>query len=185
MYVSAGIRSEVAKPVGHFPSDLTWSFNRWRCSSCCGVFVNLPRHPCPGKSCVFKDILHKDRGHRLWAACAADGLILLYCKVCGCSSSSKGVGLVKNCPGRVQGTYGTSAGLARIRRGLHPWRPISIGKPWPVQISVPRSLPCAQPSASSTSMPRSSPHALSLEPARSRQVLSFDDDSDSQGDDVT
>ena len=147
----------VKRPIGHFPSDLTWSFNRWHCSVCCGSFATLPRHQCPGESRVFKEVLSKHRGHRLWSASVNDGTTLLYCRLCGCSSSSKGAGLLKDCQGCAQGKYDTATGLKRLQKGRHPWKPVRISKPWPVQLQIPTPAPCAPLSASGASMPICSP----------------------------
>ena len=180
-----------AKPVGHFPSDLTWSFGRWRCPVWCGSFSKLPRHPCPRESKVLKEVLGTQRGHRLWAACVVDGTPLLYCKLCGCSSSSKGVGLLKYCQGRAPGTYGTSAGLKRIHKGFHPWKPLRICKPWPVHIQTPLPMPCVpldEAVGPSASMPRSMPHTRLRHGIRDeivpRHAAVAVDDSDSQDDDA-
>ena len=79
-------------------------------------------------------IVEIDRGHRLWAASVSDGSIIIYCKVCGCSSTTKGQDLLKNCGGRVLRSFGVSAGLPRIARGLHPFLALRLSKPWPISM---------------------------------------------------
>ena len=130
---------------------MLWSGNRWHCHTCCSSFQALPRHPCPGESKAFKQILGKDRGRRLWSTCVSDGTLLMYCKGCKCSSSSKGVGLLQNCSGPAAGTFGVTAGLKRLKRGLHPWKPLAISKPWPVHIHAPLLTPSCEISANSVS----------------------------------
>ena len=183
-------RVAARRPIGHYPTDLVWSANRWRCPACCSSFSVLPQRPCPGESATFKKILGTDRGHRLWSACVADGTFLMYCKGCGCSSSSKGVGLLRHCPGPVAGTYGVTTGLKRLAKGLHPWKAMSISKPWPVQICVPLPAPCRYvfPDApTSTSMLPVIPCERANEPTRDIEDLlaqTAAGDGESQSDDA-
>ena len=117
--------------LGH---SLSWLSNSWRCSICFSTFNVLPRHPCPGESKTFRHIVEGDNGHRLWAALASDGSILIYCKLCGCSSTTKGRGLLASCAGPMPRSFGVTVSLPRIAKGRHPFRTLSLSRPWRITL---------------------------------------------------
>ena len=162
------------RPTGHYPSDLIWSGNRWRCPACCSSFSALPRHACPGESVVFKKILSKDMGHQLWSARCDDGSILMFCRRCGHYSANRAVDLLKRC---IPPPLGATNVVKRLSKGLHPWKRMSLSKPWPVRIQVPLAAPCAAidlDHLACSYMPRIAPSNETLQ-AMPARVIELDD----------
>ena len=114
------------RPRTSLHHSYVWLGRTWKCSLCGTCSARKLDGRCPGKSALFHQLGKQDFGHDLWWAPIGTERFLVFCNSCASSAEDKVKALGARCS--PPSVYGKRA-LGRIRKGLHPFRNESIGKP--------------------------------------------------------